>query len=49
MDNESDVKTEEGKEKKEEEEEEEDNTQTNDKDSLAASFNEEVKNQVQPH
>lgn len=45
MDNESDIKTEEGKEKKEEEE---DNTQTNDKDSLAASFNEEVKNQVQP-
>lgn len=47
MDNESDVRTEEGKEK-EEEEEEEDNTSTNNKDSLAASFNEEVKNQVQP-
>ncbi|XP_026555010.1 dystrobrevin alpha isoform X6 [Pseudonaja textilis] len=51
MDNESDVRTEEGKEKEEEEqeeEEEEDNTPTNDKDSLAASFNKEVKNQVQP-
>ncbi|KAG8133569.1 hypothetical protein E2320_011340, partial [Naja naja] len=49
MDNESDVRTEEGKEKEEEEEEEEeDNTLTNDKNSLAASFNEEVKNQVQP-
>ncbi|XP_034285603.1 dystrobrevin alpha isoform X2 [Pantherophis guttatus] len=47
MDNESDVRTEEGKEK-EEKEEEEDNTPTNDKDSLAASFSEEVKNQVQP-
>ncbi|XP_070796661.1 dystrobrevin alpha isoform X2 [Pituophis catenifer annectens] len=47
MDNESDVRTEEGKEK-EEEEEEEDNTPTNDKDSLAASFNKEVENQVQP-
>ncbi|XP_058031897.1 dystrobrevin alpha isoform X5 [Ahaetulla prasina] len=46
MDNESDVRTEKGKEK--EEEEEEDNTPTNDKDSLAASFKEEVKNQMQP-
>ncbi|XP_026526176.1 dystrobrevin alpha isoform X2 [Notechis scutatus] len=48
MNNESDVRIEEGEEKEEEEEEEEDNTPTNDKDSLAASFNKEVKNQVQP-
>lgn len=46
MDNESDVRTEEGKEKEEEEEEE--NTHTNDKDSVAANVKEEVKNQVQP-
>ncbi|XP_070603823.1 dystrobrevin alpha isoform X8 [Erythrolamprus reginae] len=49
MDNESDVRTEERKEKEEEEEEEEeDNTPINDKDSLAASFKEEVNDQVQP-